>query len=324
MILYSFISSANSMYDKLQEMKLLFLLITVCFISGFSIAQSRFKIDHRTCSYYGDSINEDIYSFSSTKEAVDIVDQIVKSVGLEQNFEIMAANVPNAAAVIYESKRYILYSQVFISKIERNTSSKWSSISILAHEIGHHLNGHTLDSIGSRPDKELEADKFSGFVCFKLGATLEQAQEAMKLIASESGSSTHPPKSARLEAITIGWTQAKEEGGKTNSPESSPKEEKQEKPKLEPKPIEEESNGIGDLCISNTRSNRDVFGNMTLTLYRDNRLLRTINIDNGGQNCFYNLKYGVYRISYKTDLYKARTREIKIDKKETTISLSNY
>lgn len=305
-------------------MKLLFLLTIACFISEFSFAQSRFKIDHRTCSYYGDSINEDIYSFTSTKEAIDIVDQIVKSVGLEQNFEIMAANVPNAAAVIYESKRFILYSQVFISEIDRNTSSKWSSISILAHEIGHHLNGHTLDSLGSRPDKELEADKFSGFVCFKLGATLEQAQEAMKLIASESGSSTHPPKSARLEAITIGWTQAKEESQKNNSPTPTVPEKEPEEPSTKPKESNEGSKGVGDLCITNTRSNRDVFGNMTLTLYRDNRIIRTINIDNGGQNCFYNLKYGVYTISYKTELYKAKTREIKIDKEETTISLQNY
>ena len=71
---------------------------------------------------------------------------------------------------------------------------------------------------GSRPDLELQADKFSGFVCAKLGATLQQAQAAMNSIASTSGSSTHPPKSARIEAIALGWNQGNS-GSKPNTPQ---------------------------------------------------------------------------------------------------------
>jgi len=95
--------------------------------------------------------------------------------------------------------------------ITNTTGTNWSSISILAHEIGHHLNGHTLGVGGSRPDLELQADKFSGFVCARMGATLAEAQAAMKVAASSAGSSTHPPKSARLEAIAVGWNQEKSE-----------------------------------------------------------------------------------------------------------------
>jgi tetratricopeptide (TPR) repeat protein len=80
-----------------------------------------------------------------------------------------------------------------------------ASVSIFAHEIGHHLCGHTLDVLGSRPDKELEADRFSGFVMYKLGATLEQAQAAMVALGNPSYVSTHPPLVNRLAAIRNGW-----------------------------------------------------------------------------------------------------------------------
>ena len=43
-----------------------------------------------------------------------------------------------------------------------------------------------------------------------MGATLEEARIAMDKLAGDSGSSTHPPKSARLAAITNGWLEAKD------------------------------------------------------------------------------------------------------------------
>lgn len=89
-----------------------------------------------------------------------------------------------------------------------------SSISILAHEIGHHLCGHTTMGAKDLPDqrkKELEADKFSGFVMFKLGATLHQAQAAIRLIAinADDTFSTHPNLNKRLFAIANGYNDAK-------------------------------------------------------------------------------------------------------------------
>ncbi len=186
------------------------ILTTVFPVIFGSTAHSQQRLDFdfdQSCSYYGEKITEDVYSFNSTQEAKDIIGRIVSIVGLEQNFIINAANVPNAMATIKNNQRIILYSQNFILKIKNDTGTDWAGISILAHEIGHHLNGHTIMPGGSRPDIELQADKFSGFVCSKMGATLDQAQAAMNQIASSSGSSTHPPKGARLEAIAIGWNQ---------------------------------------------------------------------------------------------------------------------
>lgn len=166
------------------------------------------------CSYYGEEIEDAVYGFESDKEAEDGVQRIVDHTGLPQNFTIMAANVPNAAAEIDENgDRLILYNQTFMKRITETARTDWAAVSILAHEIGHHLSGHTLKRGGSRPEIELQADSFSGFVLFKMGASLEDAQAAMEALAGDQPSATHPPKSARLAAIANGWTRAREQGG---------------------------------------------------------------------------------------------------------------
>jgi Zn-dependent protease with chaperone function len=79
-------------------------------------------------------------------------------------------------------------------------------MALIAHEMGHHLNGHTLHRGGSEPALELEADEFAGFVLRKLGATLREAQEVMYLISGSQSSATHPARNDRMLAIEKGWT----------------------------------------------------------------------------------------------------------------------
>lgn len=197
-----------------------FLLIMYTFKS---YSQTEFDFDlSNNCSYYGEKIEDKVYSFSSSQEAVNEIERILLQVGLKKNFQINSANVPNAAAVIQGTTRYILYSQTFINQVNGATNSKWAAISILAHELGHHLNGHTLENTGSRPPIELEADEFSGFALYKMGATLAEAQIAMNTMSSSGGSSTHPPKSARLEAIAVGWNRAKELSNTSNNNSTQP------------------------------------------------------------------------------------------------------
>lgn len=162
------------------------------------------------CVFDGDLIPEDLYGFASDQEALSALQRVMNHTGLEPNFVIRAANVPNAVAAIQGTQRFILYNQQFMLQVRDRTQTEWSAISILAHEIGHHLQGHTLLPGGSRPDIELEADKYSGFILQRMGASLEQAQAAMRLVANDQGSSTHPGKQARLAAITNGWIKARE------------------------------------------------------------------------------------------------------------------
>ncbi len=147
--------------------------------------------------------------FASSTDARNIIQEILDVVGLKPRFEIRAAdNINNAAAVIHGGKRYVLYDRDFVASINNAVKTDWAGVSILAHEIGHHLNGHTLDSRGGSREAELEADEFSGFVLRKLGASVKDAQAAMANISSEHPSSTHPGKADRLKVIEKGWKQA--------------------------------------------------------------------------------------------------------------------
>ncbi|WP_456429881.1 hypothetical protein [Rhodocaloribacter sp.] len=199
---------------------ILTLLALLVLTAPSAISQERIVIGE-ACSYYGDTISGELYGFGSDREAEQAIGRIMKFTGLPQNFTIKAANVPNAAAVIRDTKRLILYNQTFMERVRQTTNTDWAAISILAHEIGHHLSGHTLEAGGSRPETELQADRFSGYVLFKMSATLEQAQAAMEAMTSEGGSATHPPKSARLAAIANGWVESRDQNSRGADPASS-------------------------------------------------------------------------------------------------------
>ncbi|MBC5994319.1 M48 family metalloprotease [Pontibacter cellulosilyticus] len=141
----------------------------------------------------------------------DIVQEIINVIGLKPRFELMPADIDNAAAVVYNGKRYILYNERFLDAINNAVHTDWGGVSIIAHEIGHHLNGHTLTRSGSNPGDELEADEFSGFVLRKMGASLAEAQAAINLLSDERTSRTHPGRNYRLEAISKGWRSANEQ-----------------------------------------------------------------------------------------------------------------
>lgn len=140
--------------------------------------------------------------------ARDIVKEIIDAIGLKPRFELRAADIENAAAVMYNGKRYILYNEQFLASINNAVHTDWGGVSILAHEIGHHLNGHTLSGKGSNHADELEADEFSGFVLRKLGASLAEAQAAINLLSQDRNSATHPARSYRLASIKKGWLNA--------------------------------------------------------------------------------------------------------------------
>lgn len=147
-------------------------------------------------------------SFPDSKTEA-IINRIITTVGLHPNFEVQKSECYSAAATVLNGKRYIFYNPEFFNKLNEVTGSEWSSISILAHEIGHHLNGHTLSGGSLSPEIELEADEFSGFVLKKMGASLDEAQHAIKKIASTKDSHTHPARDKRLVAIARGWSNAK-------------------------------------------------------------------------------------------------------------------
>ena len=189
-------------------MKKSLLALFTFFLSFQIFGQSNIRIGSHTTVKYNPGWSVPVSNFASVAEGQQIIQNILDAVGLSANFEIRQANVQNAAAVAYGGKRYVLYNPNFINALDRRTGNQWASISVLAHEVGHHLKGHTVSGQGSQPATELEADEFSGYALRKMGASLEDAQATMKLIANQTGSSTHPGRSSRLSAIENGWASA--------------------------------------------------------------------------------------------------------------------
>jgi hypothetical protein len=182
--------------------------IALWLIAGFGFASATsIKLDG-SCSYFGEALPSTAEIVPSTDNVSGLIQRIVDAYGLSRNFEIRAALVPNAAAINLGSTRYILYNPTFMSEITTTTQDRWAAAGILAHEIGHHLNGHTLQAGGSRPPLELEADYFSGFILQKLGAQLADATAVIEKFAPETGSATHPGRRERVASITAGWAAA--------------------------------------------------------------------------------------------------------------------
>jgi tetratricopeptide (TPR) repeat protein len=116
--------------------------------------------------------------------------------------------------------RYILYEKEFMQLINSRTNH-WSSLAILAHEVGHHINGHALDitmylggvveakSLENQRKQELEADEFAGFVLARLGADLNSALAFTEVLKEKDDTyDTYPSKSKGVNAVRKGFNKA--------------------------------------------------------------------------------------------------------------------
>lgn len=238
--------------------------------------------------------------FASVYEARDILQNMLDTINWKENFQVREQNgINNAYATIQNGKRWIIYDNDFLEKIDYVTATKWSSISVLAHEMGHHYRNHVMDGTGSTPPKELEADFFSGYIMAKLGASASEAKAAMQKIASDYGSSSHPPKQERLNAIAQGWNYAKgisSNTGNTQTPSSPPKPPTtggqgtaNPNPSPTPPPVNP-STDMSWIYLSN-------YGEQTITVYLsdDNRKFEPVDLKPGQPFVF---KFEIYQYGW--------------------------
>jgi hypothetical protein len=144
------------------------------------------------------------------RAAKEAVYRIVRHSGLQPDFMVLENSaIPTAIAYIKGKQRIIAYNPAFMARVMDSTCTNWSAISILAHELAHHLLGHTLDPDKLKPGDELACDRYSGFILHAMGATLEEALAAMDVAGNPHGTEDHPPKHARLAAIEQGWNEAR-------------------------------------------------------------------------------------------------------------------
>ncbi|MEO8419997.1 MAG: caspase family protein [Hyphomicrobium sp.] len=191
------------------------ILSLVVFLAATAAASAEDVREHeiggRAMAFH-ETVKRKVRSFAGSAGAIQIVQTIMSKVGLPMNLDVRSApDVPNAEALVEEVSgkqvRVILYNPVWINNLSQTLVSDWPSTSILAHEIGHHLAGH-MDPAYANHTAELEADRFSGHILNRLGATLEQAQLAMAMVSDDSASVTHPGRAERVREIAQGWNDA--------------------------------------------------------------------------------------------------------------------
>ena len=192
--------------------KLLYLLIFISY-SSFSQDYGNKEDAIKLCSVIQSN------NFSSDKSADNALERILGVIGASKRFVLQPCdNINNALATSFNGIRYILYDKDFMDNLD--SGSNWGNLFILAHEVGHHINGHSLDillyksiepkTLEQRRQQELEADEFAGFVLAKLEGSLDEANKIITSISdnSEDSFSTHPSRDKRLKAVRDGYKKA--------------------------------------------------------------------------------------------------------------------
>ncbi|MDC1515952.1 M48 family metalloprotease [Polaribacter sp.] len=192
--------------------KLLYLLIFVSY-SSFSQEYGNTEDAIKLCSAIQSN------NFSSDKSADNALERILGVIGASKRFVLQPCdNINNALATSFNGIRYILYDKDFMNTLD--SGSNWGNLFILAHEVGHHINGHSLDillyksiepkTLEQRRQQELEADEFAGFVLAKLEGSLDEANKIITSISdnSDDSFSTHPSRDKRLKAVRDGYKKA--------------------------------------------------------------------------------------------------------------------
>lgn len=198
--------------------KILILMLLFCTI----------KASSQTVDFSGKKINvSDLCNslgFSDNNEAKKYLDEICKAAGIKSNFIIVQCNSINTClAVEKDGDPYILYDNSFLNKlkpsvaygfteksINNNSNNKdWASLTILAHEIGHHINQHfskTIRSALSLKDIELQADEYAGNIISRLGGSLQQGEKVYYSdVVSVNATLSHPSRAERLKAFQEGY-----------------------------------------------------------------------------------------------------------------------
>lgn len=205
----------------MKNLPLLFIILLFFQFNGISQTKTGIEL----CIEYQKAIS----AFSSEKEVNDALDKILNVIGASKNFTLIPCdNISNALAVTFKGDRFILYDGEFMGNINKLTNN-WSYLFILAHEVGHHINGHTRDfllasllddqPLEERRNEELEADEFASFIVSKLGASYSQIEETINLISSNKSDlySTHPSYDKRISAVRRGFDRAYSGSRPTNS-----------------------------------------------------------------------------------------------------------
>ena len=136
-----------------------------------------------------------------------VVRRINRALSINPDFDILILRGDdNAFAGVAGGRRILGIDVGFLVRLNQHVGTEWSAISIIAHEVGHHIAGFST----SRFRNELNADYWSGHALQRLGSSKRAAARTILAIGTEYDTDTHPNKRDRAAKIRQGWDDASE------------------------------------------------------------------------------------------------------------------
>ena len=143
----------------------------------------------------------------ASSHAIQQVQYIMAAIGLRVPMQVFVGGVQNAAATVIRGFPTIIYNQNFLNGLHR--CDPVASLSVMAHEVGHHANLDTTWAAQFRHpwQKELGADWVSGLAMKRMGIPFERARNGILCSFGpfSPGSLSHPDSQRRLQAVHAGW-----------------------------------------------------------------------------------------------------------------------
>jgi hypothetical protein len=136
-----------------------------------------------------------------------VVEQIKRMLSITASFDIyIAEEEDNAFATVANGRKILVVDVGFLEKLNAIAGTEWGAISVIAHEVGHHIAGFAADKHRS----ELNADYWSGQSLQRLGSAKAAATSAIRAWGSDVDTASHPNKMRRAATIERGWDDAAE------------------------------------------------------------------------------------------------------------------
>ena len=122
-------------------------LLLVLFLFGSSIAAMAQTVNQCGIIIPPPSLRS---NFSSVYEASGYINNMLDHINWQENFQVREQNgINNAYATIIRNQRYVVYDNRFLESLDRYAGTKWASISVLAHEMGHHYHNHMVVALAA-------------------------------------------------------------------------------------------------------------------------------------------------------------------------------
>jgi hypothetical protein len=196
--------------------KCLLIVALVCAVGITAVGQESGRVDG-VCLFGSDRLKEPLYLFPSDRRALGIFQQWLELSGAQVDFSVRAANVPDVASAESGNQRLLLYNQFILDRFEKADRKDWRVALQIAHQIGHLASHHQFVlEARLRTETEIEADRFAGYLLYRLGAMPNDIKSASKIFLESQRNAVYPNPDTRASAVTEGWHDGKaEEGGGT-------------------------------------------------------------------------------------------------------------